>query len=130
LKLPDALQIVLTLNSDDELPAVAWNGLNSRVEAERPFFRESESGKKPDQLFRLLIVSQSNTLGTHSWGFETKFLNTRTSTKLNASLTRTMERQQNHSLVAVFSMVMPNVARRHTSSRMICCMLIITLCAT
>jgi hypothetical protein len=48
LKLPDALYFVLSVNGDDELLVVAWDGLNSRVEAERRFVRKSESGKKLD----------------------------------------------------------------------------------
>jgi hypothetical protein len=38
--------VIVGVNSDVELPPLAWYGLNSGVEAEEVLLRKSEDGKK------------------------------------------------------------------------------------
>jgi hypothetical protein len=38
--------VIVGVNGDIKFPPLAWNGLNSGVEAEKLLVRKSESGKK------------------------------------------------------------------------------------
>src|SRR5882762_9752342 len=108
------------MDGNEELLWLSWDTHYGRIETQGLLVGERERGKEFNKSLRFLRNVSKPRITDKCPPPKKK---THTAIKLNASLMITEERQQNQALVVEFSMVMPNVARRHGSSRMTCCML-------